>query len=120
MGNPIDNHIMNKTTISIASTYSETPAGRYYSDGPFSGEKFRTEILLPALQSFDLVEVNFDGTLGYGSSFLEEAFGGLIRECGMTLEQLNNKLVIHSTRSLYLKRAKKYMIDAENRRHGKK
>ena len=110
---------MNKTTISIANTFSEAPAGRYVSDGPFSGERFRNEVLFPALNQFDLVEVNLDGTLGYGSSFLEEAFGGLIRECGMTWALLNEKLEITSSRRLYLERAKQYLIDAEKRRVGK-
>lgn len=119
MGNSINERNMNTTKISIAKNFSEAPAGRYLSDGPFSGEKFRNEVLFPALREFDLVELDLDGTLGYGSSFLEEAFGGLIRECGMTLEQINKKLVITSSRRLYLKRTKQYMIDAENRRHGK-
>jgi hypothetical protein len=119
MGNSINEHNMNTTKISIAKNFSEAPAGRYLSDGPFSGEKFRDEVLFPAFSEFDLVEVDLDGTLGYGSSFLEEVFGGLIRERGMTLEQINKKLVIFSSRRLYLARTKQYMIDAENRRHGK-
>jgi hypothetical protein len=51
------------------------PAGRNRSDGPYSGEFLRDEKLLPVLAQ-DKVIVDLDGTLGYGSSFLEEAFGG--------------------------------------------
>lgn len=98
--------------ISIATAFSETPAGRYYTDGPFSGQKFRTEILYPALMENDKVELNLDGTLGYGSSFLEEVFGGLIRECNFSLEELDRKLIIRSSRNLYLRRANQYLIDA--------
>ena len=62
--------------INIARDFSKTPAGRYLTDGPFSGEHFRESVLLPALQTHELLKVDLDGTLGYGSSFLEEAFGG--------------------------------------------
>lgn len=103
--------------ISIAKEFSETPAGRYFADGPFSGQRFREEKLYPALKEYDLVVVDFDGTLGYGSSFLEEAFGGLIREHGMTLEELNRKLKIISSRRLYFERAHQYMLDAEKQRN---
>lgn len=110
---------MKTSKISIATSFSVAPAGRYLTDGPFSGERFRSELLFPALQKFDQVEVDLDGTLGYGSSFLEEAFGGLIRESGMTLEQINKQLVINSSRRLYQERVKQYLLDAESRRHGK-
>lgn len=110
---------MSSTKIIISKDFSEAPAGRYISDGPFSGENFRDRVLFPALETFDSVEVELDGTLGYGSSFLEEAFGGLIRECGMSLAQIDQKLKIHSSRRLYLTRTKQYMVDAEMRRNGK-
>ncbi|HOY69700.1 MAG TPA: STAS-like domain-containing protein [Methylotenera sp.] len=103
---------MTTKLISISNNFSQTPAGRYYTDGPYSGEKFRTEILYPALIENELVKVDLDGTLGYGSSFLEEAFGGLIRECKMTLEQIESKLEIHSSRNLYTRRIKQYLVDA--------
>lgn len=69
---------MNKV-IDIAKDFSRYPAGRFISDGPFSGERFRNEFLVPALQNNEKIVVNLDGTRGYGSSFLEEAFGGLVR-----------------------------------------
>lgn len=65
--------------INIASDFSVTPAGRFYSDGPDSGERFRKEFLVPALRSAEPLTLRIDGTAGYGSSFLEEAFGGLVR-----------------------------------------
>lgn len=105
---------MNKKLISISKDFSETPGGRHKSDGPYTGEVFREKLLYPALQKFDMVEVDLDGTLGYGSSFLEEAFGGLIRVKGMTLHELNNKLTIKSSRRLYAERIKRYLEDAEN------
>ncbi len=65
--------------INIAKDFSRYPAGRNIGDGPWSGAKFREEYLIPALEKDCDVEVILDGTRGYGSSFLEEAFGGLVR-----------------------------------------
>lgn len=48
-----------------------------------SGEEFRDDFLIPWLKSFskgDLGIVDFSGTKVYMSSFLEEAFGGAVRE----------------------------------------
>ncbi len=65
--------------INIARDFSRFPAGRYVSDGPYSGEAFRNDHLLPALKDAHKVIVELDGARGYGSSFLEEAFGGAVR-----------------------------------------
>ena len=65
--------------INVARDFSKYPGGRFYSDGPFSGERFREEFLVPALKTGFAVHVILDGTLGYGASFLEEAFGGAVR-----------------------------------------
>lgn len=65
--------------INVARDFSPFPAGRYLADGPYSGEGFLNEKLLPALKQGAKVEVVLDGAMGYGSSFLEEAFGGLVR-----------------------------------------
>jgi len=66
--------------INIAHDFSRYPAGRHLSDGPFSGEKFRNEFLLEPLSNNEHCLIELDGVRGYGSSFLEEAFGGLVRE----------------------------------------
>lgn len=67
------------TMIKVAEQFSRFPAGRFMTDGPFSGELFRRKFLEPALKGSGDVIVDLDGARGYGSSFLEEAFGGLIR-----------------------------------------
>ncbi|AXO17623.1 STAS-like domain-containing protein [Providencia stuartii] len=60
--------------------FSKYPGPRYERLGENSGEKFRDSFLIPALlEDHDLI-VDFDGVFGYGSSFLEEAFGGLVRQ----------------------------------------
>ena len=81
-------------TIKIATDYSDTPLGRFQDDSEFNGTRFREEYLRPALQTEDKVEVNIDGVEGYGSSFLEEAFGGLVRKGYFTHAILNDKLKI--------------------------
>lgn len=59
--------------------FSEYPGARYKSLGPHSGEEFRDDVLIPAIKTGEKIFINFDGVFGYGSSFLEEVFGGLIR-----------------------------------------
>ena len=66
--------------INIARDFSSTPGGRFRVMGPASGEQFR-ELIRRVLKRnpSEVVEVVLDGVEGYGSSFLEEAFGGLVR-----------------------------------------
>lgn len=85
-----------KTEISIAKNFSRFPAGRYLADGPTSGQVFRESVLLPALTNFELVTIDLDETEGYGSSFLEEAFGGLIRVHGFRAAALKARMSFKS------------------------
>ena len=82
--------------INVARDYSEEPIGRVPADGEFNGQRFRTEFLVPALRAYEKVIVDFDGTEGYGSSFLDEAFGGLVRDEGFSAADLRGKLEITS------------------------
>jgi hypothetical protein len=70
-------------TLSIAKDFSPTPGGRYRRQGPNSGEQFREEVLIPkfeeAQRANKILVIDLDGGVGYASSFLEEAFGGLVR-----------------------------------------
>lgn len=70
--------------ISIASEFATNPGARYPSDGPKSGEEFRRSLLqarfFEAREAGKKLVVDLDGTEGYATSFLEEAFGGLARE----------------------------------------
>ena len=71
-----------KREISVRENFSKTPGARYYTDGKFSGEAFRKEVLEPFFVECPdgYLHVNLDGTYGYATSFLEEAFGGLARK----------------------------------------
>lgn len=71
---------MGQRIVSIARDFTKYPAGRYVEDGPFSGAAFRERFLVPALQAGEFLVIELDGVRGYGSSFLEEAFGGLVRK----------------------------------------
>lgn len=114
---------MPERQIEIAREFSPYPGGRYAKDGTFSGEEFRERVLLPAIQSvpdeFDRIIVVFDGAAGYPSSFLEEAFGGLVRKHGYTTGQLSRILRLKATDphfETYRLLAEQYMREAENRK----
>lgn len=89
---------MKTKTISIYNDFARAPAGRYYpKDGKYPGERFRNEVLVPALRDFDSVVVIFDNETGYGSSFIDEAFGGLVRDAGFKKEWLDEHLRLEAT-----------------------
>ena len=76
------------TTINIAEDYTRFPGGRYPEDGKGNGTNFRKRFLVPVLQRHDRAVVVLDGAAGYPSSFLDEAFAGLVRIEGFTAEQV--------------------------------
>ena len=81
-------------TINLASDFGRFPGGRYRTDGDLSGEQFREDVLLPALQGDgERVAITLDGVAGLPASFLEEAFGGLVRE-GFSPAELRLRLEI--------------------------
>ncbi|MEZ9069445.1 MULTISPECIES: STAS-like domain-containing protein [Vibrio] len=64
--------------IKIADRYP-CPGPRFIKLGPASGEEFRDTWLKKTLHKSSELTIDLDGTDGYGSSFLEESFGGLVR-----------------------------------------
>jgi len=88
---------MTTQKIRIADDFTQFPFGRYRNEGEHSGEVFREEYLWPILSRGDNVEINLDGVLGgLGSSFLEEVFGGMIRDHNYTPERLRERVLIVS------------------------
>lgn len=83
--------------ISIAKDFSDTPWGRFPTDGDFCGANFRDNVLIPALKRSQIVVVDLDGVEGVGSSFLDEAFGGLVREGQFSAEELKHRLQVVTT-----------------------
>ena len=79
---------MSEIIINIATDYTQTPGSRYISDGLYSGEDFRKKFLEPLFKNPSdnrKIIVILDGTEGYATSFVEEAFGGIAREYGKNL-----------------------------------
>lgn len=100
--------------IDLAADFSAHPFGRYRAHGPVSGERFREEHLVPALQRGADVLVDIDGTTGLSSSFLDEAFAGLIRAGVLTKQTFINRVTIKSTRDpSYADDIAEYVAEAE-------
>lgn len=85
---------MTHYTLVIVDEFGATPYGRYPEDSEedYSGQTFRQKHLVPKLKEYDTVHVVLDGYNRYGRSFLDEAFGGLIRVEGFTGDDLRRKL----------------------------
>lgn len=83
--------------VNIAEQYTKTPGGRYVSLGPFSGEEFRKKFLMEPLRQGKRLRVELDGVRGYGSSFLEEAFGGAVRELQLEPKDAMRRIQIVTT-----------------------
>jgi len=69
--------------------FTEYPGPRYDEQGPESGERFYVEKLNPVFvkcyKENKFLVVNLDGTAGFASSFLDEAFGQLTYDFGEAL-----------------------------------
>lgn len=107
-----------KTKVVRVADFTKYPGGRYRTDGKGSAEAFREDHLEPALRDGGRVAVDLDGVLGAGSSFLEEAFGGLVRNHGP--EVVRRVTVSSSVHPGLAATALEYMNDAAARwpRHG--
>lgn len=85
-------------SISIAKDYTEYPGLRHCSVSDFSGEDFYHKILnklfKDALENKEQISIILDGTTGYASSFLDEAFGNLVYD--FTLENVKKYVKIIS------------------------
>ncbi|MCL6262758.1 STAS-like domain-containing protein [Craterilacuibacter sp. RT1T] len=98
--------------IYIARDFTDTPGGR--EKGAFTGVMFRENLLIPALRDHSKVIVDLSDVIGFGSSFLEESFGGLIR-AGFSLKDLKNKLVIQGGLPVESNRIWEYIQNEANR-----
>jgi hypothetical protein len=81
------------SVIKISENFSKTPGARYYSDGSFSGQEFFEKILdnafMNCVKNKNFLTIDLDGTTGYASSFLSEAFG-------LLSEKYSSKIVLNS------------------------
>lgn len=71
-----------KNNLLAISDYTEYPGPRYCNQGDFSGEAFYFDRLnsafTDAYKHSSQLTIVLDGTAGYASSFLDQAFGNLI------------------------------------------
>lgn len=103
--------------IEIAKDFTDTPGARYRTQGSYSGQEFRDDFLYPefikSLKENKTLTVNLDGGYGYGSSFLEETFGGLVRR----LKKENNKnykkvldiIIISNDNKMWIDKIRQYI-----------
>jgi len=106
--------------IDMGSDFSRSPFGRYPNDGRNSGERFRKEILVPLMKDSDVVciEVRLDSVeqgYEYGSSFLHEAFGVLVRDEGFSPEEVKSKIKIVTKHDDYKREIYQYVADPGGR-----
>ncbi|SPF79175.1 hypothetical protein ALP8811_03113 [Aliiroseovarius pelagivivens] len=83
--------------INVIEDFHPFPAGRYLVDGDGNGTRFREDFLLPHLKAGEEVIIDLDGAPGYPSSFLEEAFGGLVR-ASMSPDMIRELLRFHASK----------------------
>lgn len=107
-------------TLNIAQEFSTTPGARYENEGPFPGKEFREQYLAPqiknAIENSEELEINLDGTAGLGTSFLEESFGGLIREDKIPYQTLLKTLKFVSLENPdYIEEINQYMKEADEK-----
>jgi len=108
---------MEMVRIAVAKDFNRFPGGRHPRHGPGNGEEFRDKFLLPPLRKGEKVVVLFDDAAGFPASFLEEAFGGLVR-AGFSSDELNNLLTIEVSDSdsvVYRDEAWQYIKEESDR-----
>lgn len=106
--------------IKVATDFTDIPGARYESQGPNSGEQFRNDILYPkfiaAQDANEELTVDLDGGYGYGSSFLEEAFGGLVRMLSekkySKISEVRNIKIISNDNPIWIEKVNGYINSA--------
>lgn len=88
---------MGTRNLSILSDFSEFPALRHCNLSDNSGEDFYHKVLnkkfAEAYDAGEKLVVNLDGTDGYASSFLDEAFGNLVFDFSLGIVKKNVEIV---------------------------
>jgi len=112
---------MKSITINLIDQFSKSPYGRdELDDKENNGKAFRQKFLVKELKDHKKVTVILDGYNRYGRSFLDEAFAGLIRDEGFTLEQIKKILEIkHRSNPIFEAIIKERMESAEEERKNK-
>ena len=92
----------------------------FRSESNKSGQAFREDILYPkiceAIKNKETLKVGFTDMLSLISGFLEESFGGLVREHGMKPDEVLKTIEFLSKNNLlglYIELSKEYIQEAE-------
>jgi hypothetical protein len=106
--------------IDIAREFTRYPGGRSRADGPYSGEEFLDRLLKPrlleAIRAGERLTVLLDGVAGLPASFLDAAFGGLIRNRIVTAEQAESTIQLQAMTprvQIYPKIIRDYIHEAD-------
>jgi hypothetical protein len=98
--------------------FAINPGPRYRTEGKHSGEAFREDVLrqafVEARERGESLTVDLDGTGGYASSFLEEAFGGLVRYTKDKEAVLEIIKIKSKRRPWYIDEVKEYIKEADH------
>ena len=89
------------TMIDIAQDFSRFPRGLTPKDGAANATTFRKQHLVPVLEKNDRAIVILDGVGGYSASFLNEAFGGLVRKEGYSAKKVFDSFEFRATKLGY-------------------
>lgn len=109
----------NSIRISVADDFTRFPSGRI--DGPYCGERFRKDHIVPLLKSTNkFIEIDLDGTLGFSNVFLDEAFGGLIKKENFDLKDLQGRLFIKSKIECYVNVVWDAILEAHEEKQNRK
>jgi len=100
--------------VNVARQFTKLPGARYIKLGPFSGQEFREKFLIEPLRQGKTVIVELDGVRGYGSSFLDEAFGGAVRELDLDIEDALRRLKVETTVKSWQLDVEEYIRTAKN------
>jgi len=82
--------------VKLVEHFTDTPGGRYISDGPYSGELFRKQFMEPFFEEkkylyTDLI-LYLDGAYGLPTGFISEVFDVLVTK--YSLEVVKNSIEI--------------------------
>ncbi len=107
-----DNNIV---IIDIGKDFGRFPGGRLRASAKLSGEEFRQRFMEEELKNDKVLKVLMDNVISYGSSFLDEAFAGLVRHGALKVNSLDEftKRVIIETSKPELKKQINFFVKNE-------
>ena len=84
-------------TLTVAKDYSQYPGGRYLEDGVGNATDFREKHLVPMLEKNKPFLIDLNGVVAYPVSFIDEAFGALVRTKRYSADRLLKQIKFRAT-----------------------